>query len=78
MVFPPSLSEWYILFSIRHHPLLDIGFDDENSIHPKGYDIFTFKPFEVTLLKIQIYSFIVIINIFCLYSKQIRTMFQSL
>lgn len=39
-------------------------FLNKNSIHPKRRDVFNFKHFEVTLVKFQICSFIVIkINI---------------
>ena len=51
-------STWYILFSIRHHPLQVIVFLSRNSIHPQRRDVFRFKPFLVTLVKFQICSFI--------------------
>ena len=35
-------------------------FLNKNSIHPKRRDVFNFKHFEVTLVKFQICSFIVI------------------
>ena len=34
-------------------------FLDKNSIHPKGYGVFSFKAFKAVLVKIQICSFIV-------------------
>lgn len=37
-------------------------FLDKNSIHPKGYGVFSFKAFKAVLVKIQICSFIVIIK----------------
>ena len=33
-------------------------FLDKNSIHPKGYGVFSFKAFKAVLVKIQICSFI--------------------
>ena len=33
-------------------------FLDKNSIHPKRFDVFSFKPFNTTLVKFQICSFI--------------------
>ena len=40
-------------------------FLNKNSIHPKRRDVFNFKHFEVTLVKFQICSFIVIIIFVC-------------
>ena len=37
-------------------------FLDKNSIHPKGYGVFSFKAFKAVLVKIQICSFIVYKN----------------
>ena len=40
-------------------------FLDKNSIHPKGYGVFSFKAFKAVLVKIQICSFIVYYIVAC-------------
>lgn len=52
-------------------------FLDKNSIHPKGYGVFSFKAFKAVLVKIQICSFIEQnIKLLFVYKKDLGGIYQ--